>query len=271
MRHLIWAAGLLAWLFAGSALAAETASQAQAAPETGKPAETAKAPDITPKAADPLKAMCQLLAKHDAFSLTADIVMEQVYPNGQNVEVGRRVALVLKRPDKLYARITGDDRDRVFVYNGKTVAVGDFDKDVFAILDAPPTIDAMLDMLETQYGLVAPLADFLYSDPCPVLLDGVRTGDFVGEHQVGGRDCDHLVFAQSKTDWQLWVDSGRLPLPRKLVLTDKEVMGWPRYAVTFTDWNLNPRINAGQFLFTPPKNAHQIDFMPLVTPQGETK
>ena len=272
MRHLMWAAVLMGWLVTGSALAAGT-PQEQAPAASGTAGDvTKKAPDIAPEASGPLKAMCQLLAAQKAFSFTADIAVEQVYPNGQNVEVSRRVVLSLKRPDKLYVRITGDDRDRVFVYDGKTVVLADFDKNVYAEADAPATIDAMLDMLETQYGVVAPIADFLYSDPYVTLLDDVRTGDFVGRHLAAGRECDHLAFSQRKTDWQLWIEAGgRTPLPRKLVLTDKEVMGWPRYAATFTDWNLNPHLPAGLFTFTPPKGANKNVFMPLASPKGETK
>ena len=272
MRHLIWLVGLLVWLAAVPVLAAtgEPAQQAPASSEAGKAGPRSGA-DITPEAAAPLRAMCELLASHKSFAFAAGIILEQVYPNGQNIELTRRVDVVLKRPDKLYARITGDDRDRVIVYDGKTVSVADLDKGVYAVLDAPGTIDATLTMLETQYGVLPPLADLLYAEPCRVLLEDVRTGDFVGRHFAGGKPCDHLAFTQKTVDWQIWIDPGTAPLPRKLVITDKEVMGWPRYAVRFTDWNFNPRLPANLFTFTPPKDAHKIGFLPLTAPKGATK
>jgi hypothetical protein len=272
MRHVCWVLGLLVLFAASAALAgtAETASQAASGVAAGS-AFVPKAPDITPGAAGPLTAMCGVLKSRPAFSFTAEVSAEHVYPNGQTIQITRIVKMAVKRPDKLYARITGDERDRLFVYDGKTVAVADFDRGVYAIADAPATIDAMLDMLTQKYGINAPLSDLLYADPCATMLQDVRTGDCVGSHLAAGKTCDHLAFAQKDADWQLWVEKGKTPLPRKLVITDKEVMGWPQFAATFTDWDLNPRLPAGLFAFSPEKDARRIDFRPLISDQGETK
>lgn len=257
MRRILLILGLLACL----------AAAAQAAQDGGAAPEPAKTPDITPEARSPVTAMCGLLASRQTFTFAAEVNHEQVYPNGQTVELTRFVETAVSRPDKLYARITGDERDRVFVYDGKTVTMADYDRGVYAVVDAPATIDAALDMLTQKYGVVAPLADLLYAEPCKEILANVRTGDSVGVHTAAGKDCDHLVFTQNKADWQLWVEKGASPLPRKLVITDKDLMGWPQYAATFTEWNLTPRLPAGLFGFKPGKDMRRIDFAPLVAGQ----
>lgn len=230
-----------------------------------------KAPDITPETNAAVGAMCDFLKKQKAVAVTVEVAREQVYPNGQTVQLTRRLDVAVKRPDKLFIRITGDERDRVFVYDGKTVAMADLDKGTYAVLDAPPTIDAMLAMLAHQYGLSAPTSDFLYSEPCAALLDDVKTGDLLGRHLAAGRPCLHLAFTQNDADWQLWVEDGKQPLPRKLVINDKEKMGWPQYSATFTHFDLHPRFPAGLFRFTPAKNARKIDFVPLATGQAQDK
>lgn len=272
MRYACWILGLLVWLAvpATQAGAAEQGGPAPAGDKAESPAP-AKGADIAPAAQAPVRAMCDALKSRPAFSFTAEVSEEEVYPNGQSVQLTRMADVAVKRPDKLYARITGDERDRVFVYDGKTVSVADLNRGVYATLDAPPTIDATLDMLESKYGLVAPLSDLLHDDPCVGMLQNVRTGDCVGSHTAAGKTCDHLVFAQKDTDWQLWVEKNKDALPRKLVITDKGVMGWPQYAATFTKWDLNPHLAPGLFTFTPEKDAHRIDFLPLVSRQGETK
>ena len=209
-----------------------------------------------------LQVMCDLLKSQQEFSFSAEVTEEQVYPNGQTISLTRIVEVAVKRPDKLYARIVGDGRDRVFVYDGKTVTVADLDRDVYATVETPPTIDATLDMLATKYGLAAPLSDLLHSDPCAVMLEDVRTGDFVGRHLAAGKVTDHLAFSQKEADWQIWVEDGPKPLPRKFVLNDKEVMGWPQFAATFTAWNLNPHLSAKLFVFTPEPDARRIDCPP---------
>lgn len=264
MRHLCWTLGLCVWLAASAALAADAGQAARAAPEEN-------APDIAPEAVGPIRSMCDFIKSQAAFSFSAEVATEQVFPNGQTIQLTRYVDMSVKRPDKLYARITGDERDRVFVYDGKTVAVADLDRGVYAILDAPPTIDATLDMLSSKYGFYAPTSDILYADPCAAILENVRTGDHVGEHMAAGRRCDHLAFSQKNADWQVWIDKGKPPLPWKFVLTDKEVMGWPQYSVTYTNWSLRPRLPEGLFTFTPARDARRIDFAPLVSGQGEAR
>jgi hypothetical protein len=232
---------------------------------------SAKAPDITPETADTVKAMSAFLASQPVMAFTVEVQHEQVYPNGQTLQLTRLLDVALKRPDKLFIRITGDERDRVFVYDGKTVALADLDKGVYSVLPAPPTVDELITMLADTYGLNAPTSDFLVSDPAKLLLEHVLTGDLVGNHLAAGMSCRHLLFTQKDVDWQLWVEDGKKPLPRKLVITDKEKMGWPQYAATFTRFNFHPRLPAGLFTFTPAKNARKIDFVPLAKGQAQGK
>jgi hypothetical protein len=231
----------------------------------------AKTPDITPEASTAVGAMCAFLKAQPVMAFSVEVAHEQVYPNGQTIQLTRLLDVVLKRPDKLFIRVTGDERDRVFVYDGKTVSMADFDKGVYAVLEVPPTVDGMLAMLSEKYGLAAPTSDFLYADPCAALLEDVLTGDLVGEHLAAGRPCLHLAFTQTDVDWQLWVEEGKQPLPRKLVITDKEKMGWPQYAATFTRFDFHPRLASGLFTFTPAKDARKIDFLPLAKGQDQGK
>ena len=264
MRNLCWIFGLLLLLAAPAAFAAEAGGQPQAAPEP-------KTPDIAPEAAAPMAAMCDYLKSRPSFTFTAEVETDKVYPNGQTIQVSRTAKVAVKRPDKAYSHVVGDDRDRVFIYDGKTVTVADLDRGVYAVTDAPPTLDAAIDMLEEKYGLSAPLGDLIYGDPCAALLDRVRTGDCVGAHQAVGKACDHLAFTQKTLDWQMWVEKGKTPLPRKFVITDKEIMGWPQYQVTFTDWDVTPHLPAGLFTFKPLEGMRRIEFLPMVENSDKTK
>lgn len=259
------------WILALLLLLATPAAFAATGDEPAKPAPEAKARDIAPEAAGPMAAMCGFLKTKQTFSFKADVETDQVYPNGQSIQVSRTITVAVKRPNLAYSHVVGDDRDRLFVYDGKTVTIADLDRGVYAVTDAPATLDAAIDMLSDKYGLSAPLGDLLYADPCAVMLEHVRTGDCVGTHGVAGKACDHLAFSQKDTDWQLWVEKGKEPLPRKLVINDKELMGWPQYQVTFTDWDLNPRLPAGLFTFKPLEGMRRIEFAPMLESSDKTK
>lgn len=221
----------------------------------------AKEPDIDAKAEAAVTLMCDFLKKQPVMAFRAEVSQEEVYPSGQTIQVNREVEVVLKRPDKLYVRITGDDRDRVFCYDGKVAVRADLDKKVYAVVEAPPTVDAMLAMFEEKYGINAPLSDLIMSDPCAGMLDNVLVGDYLGLHLAAGKTCRHLAFTQRNVDWQLWIEEGAWPLPRKVVITDKGKAGWPQYSATLKDFSFHPRIAKGLFTFRPAKGDQQIDFL----------
>ena len=132
-------------------------------------------------------------------------------------------------------------------------------------------MDALLDKLTREYGLNLPVTDLLVTDPCASLLANVRTGDNLGTHLAAGLACRHLAFTQKNADWQLWIENGKEPLPRKLVITDKTKMGWPQYAVTFQSFDFHPRLPAKIFTFTPAKAARKIDFVSPASGPGTGK
>jgi hypothetical protein len=45
---------------------------------------------------------------------------------------------------------------------------------------------------------------------------GVREAKYIGRGIIDRRECEHLAFRNHDTDWQLWVEVGEKPIPRKL-------------------------------------------------------
>ena len=82
-------------------------------------------------------------------------------------------------------------------------------------MTVPGTIDAMLEDLHERFDTHQTLADFLFSDPYKVFTEHVQSGTYVGLHYVGKTKCHHLAFRQKLLDWQIWIDAGDQPLPRK--------------------------------------------------------
>jgi hypothetical protein len=87
-----------------------------------------------------------------------------------------------------------------------------------------------------QTGTVIPLADFLYADVYTRLMGRVQRGVYLGLHEAAGVLCHHLSFEQATIDWQIWIDAGRDPLPRKLVIAYKTEDEVPQCAVTIRTW-----------------------------------
>jgi hypothetical protein len=119
----------------------------------------------------------------------------------------------------------------------------------------------MLDGLQEKYGFTPPVTDFLVQDPYADLTRGAQSGRLAGHESIGGEDCTHLSFTEADADWELWLASSD-QLPRKFVLTQKNMSGQPRLEVVFTRWDLAPRLEAGTFTFKPPQGAERIEMLP---------
>jgi hypothetical protein len=202
------------------------------------------------------------------FSLVTETSIEVVMESGQKLQFDTAVDAQVKRPDKLLAVRKGELLDQKFYYDGKTLTLQNPDSGVYATVDAPPTLDGVLDFARESLDIVAPAGDFFYSNAFEILMDGVHTAFQVGQAEVGGVLCDHLAFRADHVDWQIWIEQGARPLPRKLVLTSPDVLNAPQFSVLIREWNLQPNLTDEMFRFTPPDGAVAIGFVSL---EGDSK
>jgi hypothetical protein len=121
----------------------------------------------------------------------------------------------------------------------------------------------MLDFARNSLDVVAPAGDLLYKNGYEILMNGVLSGFVVGKAVIEGVRCDHLAFRTPATDWQIWVQEGAQPLPRKMVITTRDLFNSPQFSVTVTKWDLQPRFDDQTFRFSAPAGAKKVDFLPL--------
>jgi hypothetical protein len=221
---------------------------------------------VEARADQELRKMGEFVAKLPRFALEAEETFDEL-PDG---ELRRQLTNVrrigVQRPNHFAADVTGDTLNRASWYDGRTVTVLDKEHNVYATIEAPATIDATLDKLVDEYGVVLPLVDLLYSDPYAVLTEGVTYGRYLGIHQAAGVPCHHLAFSQDTIEWQIWIDAGEQPLPRKLVISYVDEPGEPQYSATIRRWSLDPKVPEGLFTFEAPEGAQKIDANALARP-----
>jgi hypothetical protein len=127
----------------------------------------------------------------------------------------------------------------------------------YASVAAPPTIGQLADSLETKYDIELPLVDlFRWGTPAMSTSD-ITSAQDIGPSEVDGVTCEQYAFRQEGMDWQLWVQRGEYPLPRRVVLTTTTDDAKPQYTVSYT-WNLAPSFNDEAFVYKPPKDAYKI-------------
>ena len=252
-----------AFIYAG-VLPATSHAQTEESEAEGQPPEISEElSDITPDADRILREMSEYLKKASEFTFHAELAFDSVLASGQKIQFGGASKVTVHRPNRLHVEYRGDQRRTRVVFDGRAFTIHDMVADVYTLTEVPPEIDAAVDRMFEQYGFSVPIADFVYADPYKTLIENVYAGSLVGRHAVDGRPCHHLAFSQEAIDWQIWIEDGPRPVPRKLVITYNDEDGWPQYSARFTHWDLQPRVSDAFFEFHPPEGADRIDFLPV--------
>jgi hypothetical protein len=203
--------------------------------------------------------MSDRLARATAFTIDDEEIYDEVPEHNPRRQLTNSRRVRMRRPDRLAGDASGDAVNRSFFYDGRTFTAYDKEQNVWASGAVPPTVDAALDWVFDQTGTVIPLADFLYADVRDRLMADVQRGVYLGLHEAAGVMCHHLSFEQAAIDWQIWIDAGRDPLPRKLVIAYKTEDEVPQYSVTIRKWDFGSKLPDASFTFTPPAGARRIE------------
>ena len=216
---------------------------------------------IEPEAMTALQKMGAYLRSLKVFQVQAVTSNEDVLEDGQKVQFAGATNILARMPDRFLISVDSDRLNRLWVYDGKQFTLLARRANYYATVPAPPTIGELADAMQEKYGLQLPLED-LFRWGGPKSQDAAITSAmFIGPSEIGGVSCGHYAFRQEGLDWQVWIQLGDFPLPRKLVLTTLTDEARPQYEATF-DWNLAPSFNDAAFTFVPPKDAGKVVLAP---------
>ncbi len=215
-----------------------------------------------------LRSMSKYLETAEALTFRAAVAYDSVAEGEQKLQYGGRANISVSRPGSLRVHYEGDELPRQVVIGDGAFAMLDREANVYVKGTVPKELGAALDRVFETYGISVPIADLLYPDPYETLIASVNAGTVVGRHAVLGTPCHHLAFSQETIDWQIWVEDGPSPLPRKLVITYRDEPGSPQYSATFSDWDLDPRLSMDYFQFRPPLGSDEIEILPQ-TEEGQ--
>jgi hypothetical protein len=220
-----------------------------------------------------LRGMADYVAGQKTLAVTFDSDIEVITNNLQKIQFTSSGQVQLSRPDKLRATRTGGYRDVEIVFDGKMLTVNNKDGKDYAQIEAAGTAEELIDVLRDKHGVVAPGADLLLSNVFDVMMADVVESTVIGKGVIDGVECDHLAFRNVETDWQIWIESGATPIPRKYVITSKGIGAAPQYTLRIKEWKAD--VAADAFAFKPDPSAKKIALGDLgdidEVPQGTTK
>ena len=191
------------------------------------------------------------------FQVEVKTTDEDVLDDGQKIQYAGVTNLLAQMPSRLRAEVANDRHDRLYLYDGKNFTLYAQRLNYYATVPAPPTIGQLADKVEEDYGFSVPLADLFRWGSPSWTADGITAATDFGPGVVEGTTCEQYGFRQADMDWQIWIQKGDHPLPRKLVITTKTDEARPQHTAVYT-WNLAPSFNDKAFTFDPPAEALKV-------------
>ena len=220
----------------------------------------AATPAVQPEAVAALEKMSAYLRSLKSFGLHADTTIDLVTEDDQKLQFPGTIDYKVRAPDGLYIGMKTDRKQRELYYDGQTLTVYGPRNKLYAQKPAPPTIAALLGVAQDKYGIELPLADLFLWGTAKAPTSSLRSAAYVGPARIDGSITDQYAFRQDGVDWQIWIEAGDKPLPRRMVITTTDDPAQPQFASTLT-WNTNAAIRDSDFAFSPPKDAHRIELV----------
>ena len=252
------------------ALGAATLSWSGAQAQTA--AAAAPADPESPEARKILMDMATFLSKTPKFSFKVIGGFDVVQKNGQKIEFGEIRTIELQRPNQLRASVEQSDGDKAMaLFDGKHITAYNETQNLYAQTDAQGSLDDTLAYFMRDLKMRMPLAAILANKSPDALAKRVKSIDYVEDTGMFGAPTAHLAGRTDSVDFEIWIDRGDKPVPRRLVLTYRNAEGAPQYRAQFSEWNLSPKFKADRFTFTPPKDASKIAFLNQVKPASSDK
>jgi hypothetical protein len=220
-----------------------------------------KAPAQDPVAM--IRKMCDYLKSLKQFSFRAEITADEAASGGRTIQYGLDMQTYVKRPDRVRVNAAGDLLNKEFFFNGKSITLYDRTHNVYGAMDVPPGIEAALEKAYKDFGLTVALTDLASPMLWEHISRGLERPSYAGKHKVRGIACHHIVFDRGDNEFQVWIDAGAKPLPRKILVTTGKREGSPHWEGYIGDWKTSAVMRDGLFQFVAPRGAQKIQFVPM--------
>lgn len=222
---------------------------------------------VEPEAVEALQRMSGYLSSINSFQLTVNSTLDVITVDEQRLQIGAVVKYKVMRPG-IAIDFDSDVMNRQYFYDGKTFTIFSPKLKFYATSAAPPNNREFLKAVYDKFGISFPLEDlFRWNDGDKSDLQALTSGFSVGTATIDGVQTNHWAFRQGDFDWEVWIEQGDRPLPRKLVIVDRSDPAKPAY-IARLNWTLNPPLTASDFTFVPGKDASRI---PLAVLTENTK
>ncbi len=213
-----------------------------------------------------LERSARFISAAERFHLEASVVFDIVDESGRSVEFGVERSLWVRRPDHVRIEVHPRSGGSLqVVADGKAITALRQPETAYAKRAVEGDLDAVVDFVIGELGARPPLVNFLYSDLWAVLKPRIASATVIGAETIDGVRCDHIAFWNPDVEWQIWIEQGQKPLPKRIVGRYKEQRGAPSFRATIRSWELDAKLEDKDFVLKIPKNAPELPMIDLVS------
>jgi hypothetical protein len=225
--------------------------------KTGHQADSQGNSNIDPNAMEALNKMGAYLRSLKAFQVDSAVTNDDVLDDGEIITDIRTNTLLAVSPNLLRAELKSDDKDVFLFFDGKNFTVYGKLLNYYATVPVPGTNAQLVDKVYNDYGIEIPLVDLFKWGTDNSAVAKITSALDVGPSTVQDITCEHYSFRQEGLDWQIWIQLGDYPLPRKFVIRTLTDEARPQHTANLV-WNLAPSYNEAAFAFDPPPGALRV-------------
>jgi hypothetical protein len=213
---------------------------------------------IEDEAVQAIKDMSDYLMSLNTIAFTSQGSLDVVTNDGQRIQLDGTTNYKVRKPG-FVIDYRSDIKSRRFIYDGKNFTVYSPLLGYYSTVPAPGTNREVLDTIYQKFGIALPLEDlFRWGDGSNAdRIQALKSAYEVGSATIDGVATDHFAFREADVDWEVWIQKGDQPLPKKVVIVDRTDPARPTFVARLT-WNVNPTFTDADFTFVPDANAKRI-------------
>jgi hypothetical protein len=168
-------------------------------------------------------------------------------------------------PDKMHIQTKGAKGNHGYWYNGDLLMYYSLTHNHYGFIDTPENIIETIDMVNADYGIDFPAADFFYPTFTDDLLENSETVAYLGLVSVNGQECHHILASGPDQHIQLWLKNDTFTLPLRFLILEKSGDFPLQYEAVFSEWIINPNLPDAIFDFVVPDTAKRLSIIPKTT------
>ena len=221
-------------------------------------------PNIDPQVTEIVQNMSYFLGSKDEYTFKAEVMFDQLVNSSRKIQYSAEEKVYLKKKENMTIEYVSDIGGYKLWFDSGQITVLELPTNLYSTATLPATIDQALIALKDKHNFTPALSDFLFINTFRALTQNVISGSYFGTSKVLGVRCDHLAFVQQDIDWQLWVEVGKRKIPRKLVITYKELPGQPQFIAIMRDWVIDKPITGFAFQADIPKVSQKTEMSEIL-------